>query len=232
MSDTLITALATVITAIIGAATSIAVAKITSGKKPGPRDFRPTWMWIFGGFAVGAGLGLLIAVLIIKPRTVIDSMNTLDGWVPYKVEGNDCQLVMDQGHEKQAIEIIYYLVPYGYAGLSKIVDVMPPDGTQELSFYLRGQGSSNMLEVKIIYPPDAQSKNPVFSYDISNATPTNGWVKITIPYKEFRCWPDTGCRQDEIIVPSKLWKIDFAISTKNAGQAGVGAVAIDQIEVR
>jgi len=235
MSDTLITALATILTAIIGAFTSIAVAKITANKqieKTKPTDYRPGWAWIFGGLSVGAALGLLIAFLIIKPGTVIDSMNSLDGWESYKVEGNEGQIMLGKGHEKQAVELIYSIVPYGYAGLSKIVDVTPPEGTQEMRFYFRGQGSRNMLEVKILYPPDAKRKSAVFSYDISNATPTEGWVKITIPYKEFMCWTDTGCRQDESVVPSKIWKIDFAISTKGAGQAGVGTVAIDQIRVR
>lgn len=235
MSETLITALTTIIAAIIGAVSSVAVARITAGKpveKPAPWNSRPIWMWAVGGMAIGAGLGLMITALFIKPGMVIDPMNSLEGWESYKVEGNECQIVLDKGREKQAVEIIYYLVPYGYAGLSKIVDITPPEGTKELSFSYRGQGSINMLEVKILYPPDAERKSVVFSYDIADATPTIGWETATIPYTAFKCWPDTGCRPDESVVPSKIWKIDFAVSTRGSGQAGVGTITIDQIKVQ
>ncbi len=235
MSDTWITALATIITAIIGAITSIIIAIIQYRKREEvqPKDEKGFgWLWVAGGIIIGAAIGLLIAYFINNRTVVIDDMNSLDGWEFYKPEGNENKSVLVEGCEKQAIEMIYNIVPGGYVGISKILDAPPPENTQAMIFDYRGEGSSNMLEVKVIYAPDANGNSAVFSYDMPKATTIPGWQTITIPYKEFRCWAATGCREGELVVPSQIWKIDFAVSSKEGGQAGVGTIAIDRIRVR
>lgn len=236
MSDAAITAIATTVTAIIGAITSIIVTKIQAGKREESQSQNvgsAVWIWISGGIVVGAGIGFLIATfLLANPGSVIDSMDSMDRWISYKAQGNECQTVLVEGREKQAIEIIYYILPDGYVGISKILDSPPPEGTHEMILEYRGEGSSNMLEIKILYSPDNDGKSAVFSYDIEKATSTDGWKTITIPYTEFKCWTDTGCRESEVVAPSQIWKIDFAISSKSEGQAGVGTVSIDQITAR
>ena len=236
MSDAMITSIATIFTAIIGAITSIIVAKIQFSKKDEAQsqaDDKRSWAWISGGIFIGAVTGFLLATFLLRDSDIVlDSMDSTDGWESYVAPNNAGQVVLVEGRDKQAVEIIYYLVPAGYVGIAKILDAPPAEGTTEIILDYRGEGSTNMLEVKVLYPPNAQEKSAVFSYDIWKAIPTNGWSTISVPYTEFKCWPDTGCREDEFVAPSQIWKIDFAVSTKGEGQAGVGTIAIDQIRVR
>jgi len=235
MSETIITAIATVLAALIGAYASIMVAKI--GKQPAESTALPErklpWAGIAAGVALGALAGFLIARLfLVRPATLIDNMDSTKGWIPYASADNTLSVETVDGVKKQAALVIFYVQQGGYVGISKPVETPLFDNTTELQLFYRGNGAANTFEVKLLATPNAEGKSAVFSYEIPHGSDTQGWVALNVPYAKFKCWESTGCRKDEIISPSQIYKIDFAISCKGNDEPGVGTVIIDHITAK
>jgi hypothetical protein len=160
--------------------------------------------------------------------TIIFDMDSDSGWVTYHTEGTTIKISTTKGYDNKAVQISYDLVPDGYVGISKQVDRNLFVGSGELSFTYWAAGATNMIEFKVIYIPNTEGKSAVFSIDLPRATPVEKWTRITVPYRDLRCWKDTGCDQDGVDA-ARIWKIEFAISTKEGGSAGIGTVVIDNI---
>ncbi|MFZ5911517.1 MAG: hypothetical protein ACOYYU_16005 [Chloroflexota bacterium] len=211
------------------------VAKI--GKQPAESAAQPErklpWAGIAAGLIAGALVGFFLARLfLVKPATIIDSMDATKGWIPYASADNMLSVETVDGMKKQAVLVIFYVRQGGYVGISKPIDTTLFDNTKELQLSYRGNGAANTFEVKLLTTPNAEGKSAVFSYEIPHGSDTQGWVALNIPYAKFKCWESTGCRKDEIISPSQIYRIDFAISCKGNDEPGVGTVTIDQITAK
>ena len=167
------------------------------------------------------------------PIIVIDTMDNTTGWDMY---GNDKSFIvigLADGQTNKAIEVSYAVREYGYVGIAKYLIHCQLFGTRGIRFSYKGSGALNTTEFKLIYAPNGQGKETVFSLVRNSSTDTKGqWLLVEALYSEFKCWPDTGCSADESLDISRVCKVDFAISNKPAegDVPGTGVVLIDDIQ--
>ncbi|MFC2048866.1 CIA30 family protein [Elusimicrobiota bacterium] len=91
-------------------------------------------------------------------------------------------------------------------------------GGDSLSFYMKGSGSSNDLQIQV-----KDSDGDTSSRTIDKITGNTEWNRFTVPFSSFSLWPNTG---NGSLDRSKISKISFAV-TSDAG--GTGSIAIDDV---
>lgn len=116
--------------------------------------------------------------------TVIDNMDTLTGWTGFGDGTISLQSVIGNG---KAVQATYDLSGGDWVQLSKTAfDLHKNDfsGGDSLSFYYRGEGDNNNIELKIV-----DSDGDIFVKALYNVTDTNNvWSLAVIPLTDFGLW--------------------------------------------
>ncbi len=165
-------------------------------------------------------------------------MSSLVGWGQSNATQNvnDFTLSLAKGEKGTAIQISYNLERGGWVSIWKTVDSQMLSNTGGISLYYRGSGASNTIELKLrlLYPGDTEETYFYASRHIS--TNTGGrWKLLKVPYGSFSCQhPVSQCADHQTgffrsLDPTKVVKIDLAITNKGNDKVGSGTVTFDNI---
>ena len=202
--------------------------------EPSEASHSRPWLLIGAG-ALGAILVIAVIVMRvlipIRPSVIIDTMDSTSGWDIYATNPGATVIVSSTpGKAGNALQVSFALNNDKWVGISRQLHPEILDGTKAIAFCYQGSGQPNTLEIKLIYAPDDQKQEAIFSVFRNHATDTHGqWVCLEIPYTEFSCWIDTGCSLGEPLDVSNVQKIDFAISSKKGDIPGTGTVLLDDV---
>ncbi len=205
------------------------------------KNVNARWRW--------ANLGLLyvssalycvwVGTWLITPAptpVTIDAMDGVSLWNPYLDDkGSSITYGLAPGETTNAMELVYSVNRDGYAAVSREISSDILNGTKAIRFSYKGSGdvnqiAPNTIELKLLYKPDANDKSAVFGVVWNHATDVQNWTSVEAPYSLFVCWLATGCQPGEALDPTKVWKIDVAISNKLGDTPGRGTVLIDDIQ--
>ena len=171
------------------------------------------------------------------PRPItIDTMDSVSLWGPYlDNKGSSVTYGLAPGKTTNAMELTYSVMKGGYVTVAREINSDMLNGTKAIGFSYKGSGdidkiAPNTIELKLLYKPDANGKSAIFSVLWNHATDVEKWTSLEAPYSLFVCWIATGCQPGEALDPSKVWKIDIAISNKPSDTPGSGTVLIDDIQ--
>jgi len=173
-----------------------------------------------------------VDLMVLQPR-VIDSM--AGGWST--CEDGRGSVVQDiravAGVEENATRISYDLVPGGWAGITKTTSHRAGNGglnlagTDGISFFLRGSGSGNALE---IWMRDANGTTYGRSW-VGNAI-SSDWARLEAGYEEFDCIEVEGTRcKDATFDFANVTAVYFIVADRENLEFGSsGWIAIDDLE--
>ncbi len=163
----------------------------------------------------------------------IDPMDNTANWNGYTGGTGVMDLGLVTGETKQAIAVTYTLNEHDYVGIEKKIIPCQLFGTRGIRFSYNSSGAPNTLEIKFIYTPDDLGQEAVFSLVLNSVTDTGGqWLSMEAIFSDFQCWPDTGCRANDVLDVSRVERIDFAISNKpdKGDMPGTGIFLIDNVQ--
>jgi hypothetical protein len=160
----------------------------------------------------------------------IDTMDSTAGWTLYLDEvGSSGSINAQPGQDGDALEIIFDVVADGWVGVSRVVDPSALADSEGITFAYRGSGEPNTFEFKLLCAPDENEQSAIFGIQWTGSSVTDGWTRREVRYRDLACWPDTPCEEGELVDPERVWKIDFAVSSKPGDSPGVGVVLIDDV---
>lgn len=158
---------------------------------------------------------------------LIDNMEHTTGWDSYQDDqGSSLSLRLVPGTAGDAVELGYDLVQWGYVGIEREMGEVDLSQAAGLRYLYRGSGTPATIETKLI-----RFDGAVFGYNLARGTARSEWGRVEIPFSEFKCWPDTGCQEEQAIDPKAIARLDFAVSIKEGDTPGQGSLVIDQIEM-
>lgn len=146
---------------------------------------------------------------------LLDACESAEGWVAEAAEKGTAQLYTVPGKKGKGL-FLGYDVPAGqWAQLSKKFQItMTP--TSALDFWIKGDGSDNDLEVKLV---DADGTN--FGKKLKGILKQKEWQEVRIPYKEMSYWYGGDATLDL----DRIRAIYLAVS----GRGGKGGITIDEL---
>ena len=169
---------------------------------------------------------LIFATLLAVPvqaqeARVLDGFETLTPWTADASTDVSSAISAVEGHDGWAMRLTYdFNGKSGYAFAARALRLRIPDNW-EISFWIRGQGPSNTLEIKFV---DASGDN-VHWRQVRGFTAPDGWTRFVIKKRQVtRAWgpnPDPTFRGAE--------RMEFVVT---AGQGGAGFVEVDGLELR
>lgn len=169
---------------------------------------------------------LIFASLLALPvhaqeARVLDGFETLTPWTADASTDVSSAISAVEGHDGQAMRLTYdFNGKSGYAFAARALPLRIPDNW-EISFWIRGQGPSNTLEVKFV---DASGDN-VHWRQVRGFTAPDGWTRFVIKKRQVtRAWgpnPDPTFRGAE--------RMEFVVT---AGEGGAGFIEVDGLELR
>jgi len=196
----------------------------------------PQWRWaslivlyVFSNlYFVWVGTWMVVPA---PAPVVIDTMDGVSLWSKYHDDKGSIVAVKPvPSKTTNAMEISYTVEQSGYIGVSREISSEILTNTKAIGFYYKGSGAPNTIELKLVYKPDNSGKSAVFSVLWNHATDVQDWTWLEAPYPFFVCWTATGCQAGETLNPSKVWKVDIAISNKTGDVPGNGIVLIDDVQ--
>ncbi|MDX1520999.1 MAG: carbohydrate binding domain-containing protein [Anaerolineae bacterium] len=194
--------------------------------------------------AIG-GLLLVFGIFNAPPTpTLIADMET--PWTKYDDDQGSIIAVQSQeGNTNLGNEISFNLQQNGYVGIVNDFPVGILSGTTKISFWYKGDGASNTLELKLVYAEEdcggGKMKSAIFSTEWRNETDTNGkWQQKEVDYRDLGYWagnpqdPEdlpSGCNANETFDAGKVDRIHFAVSHRGheGDEGGQGNVVIDDV---
>ncbi|MES2834561.1 MAG: discoidin domain-containing protein [Pseudomonadota bacterium] len=165
---------------------------------------------------------LLLALPAAAQETrVLDGFETLTPWTADASTDVSSAISSVAGHDGRAMRLTYdFNGKSGYAFAARALPLRIPDNW-EISFWIRGQGPSNTLEIKFV---DASGDN-VHWRQVRGFTAPDGWTRFVIKKRQVtRAWgpnPDPTFRGAE--------RMEFVVT---AGEGGAGFIEVDGLELR
>lgn len=200
------------------------------------KNVNPNWRWasLIVLYVFSDLYFIWVGTWMITPApmpVIIDTMDGISLWNTYQDNaGSSLAISSVPGKTTNAMEISYTVKKDGYVGVSREINSEVLTGTKAVGFSYKGNGDPNTIELKLIYKPDNSGKSAVFSVLWNHATNVQNWTFLEAPYSSFVCWTATGCQAGEALNPSKVWKIDIAISSKTSDTPGSGIILIDDVQ--
>lgn len=168
----------------------------------------------------------LFALLLALPAAaqdtrVLDGFESLTPWAADASTDVSSAITAVDGHDGRAMRLTYdFNGKSGYAFAARALPLRIPDNW-EISFWIRGQGPSNTLEIKFV---DASGDN-VHWRQVRDFTAPDGWTRFVIKKRQVtRAWgpnPDPTFRGAE--------RMEFVVT---AGEGGAGFIEVDRLELR
>ena len=139
----------------------------------------------------GGGLAaILFALLLALPvqaqeARLLDGFETLTPWTADASTDVSSAISAVDGHDGRAMRLTYdFNGKSGYAFAARALPLRIPDNW-EISFWIRGQGPSNTLEIKFV---DASGDN-VHWRQVRGFTAPDGWTRFVIKKRQVtRAW--------------------------------------------
>jgi hypothetical protein len=173
-----------------------------------------------------------VDVVVLVPK-VIDSM--AGGWST--LEDGMGSVVQDirsvSGVGENATRISYDLVPGGWVGITKTVSKrsgagsLNLAGTDGLSFFWRGSGTGNALELRL-----KDVNGTIIGRSLEGASISSDWALLEAGYEEFSCIEVEGIgRKDAVFDFGNVTAIYFIVRDRENQEFGSsGWIAIDELE--
>jgi hypothetical protein len=200
-----------------------------TGEQDEPKRFPRRYLLIVVGVViVGLGLAILGYYLVRKAPVVVDTMDSLSGWVV----GNDSQSTIDislaPGMLDKAMKVDYVLNQGGYVVISKAITKGLLSGTQSIKLYYMGT-DPNTIELKLFYALNAAEKGEVFSYARRENVRKDDWVPFEESYSAIVC-VDNCKAPGQKMDPAQVRRLEIAVSHQLGGVPGRGYLIVDQFE--
>lgn len=172
-------------------------------------------------FLTTIGIMLAMATPAAAQTRVLDAFEDLTPWVADASTDVDSAVSSVDGHTGKAMRLTYdFNGRSGYAFAARAIDLTTPDN-YEISFWVRGQGATNTLEIKFV---DASGEN-VHWRRAPGWTAPDGWTLFTIKKRQIAfAW---GPTTDKTFTGAA--RIEFVIT---AGEGGSGFIEVDQLSIR
>lgn len=175
-------------------------------------------MMRFAAFLIPLLLAFPVAA---QEARVLDGFETLTPWTADASTDVSSAISAVDGHDGRAMRLTYdFNGKSGYAFAARALPLRIPDNW-EISFWIRGQGPSNTLEIKFV---DASGDN-VHWRQVRDFTAPDGWTRFVIKKRQVtRAWgpnPDPTFRGAE--------RMEFVVT---AGEGGAGFIEVDGLELR
>ena len=163
-------------------------------------------------------LGVALLTRAAAQERVLDSFETPGQWKSFASDGVEVSVRQTEGVRGRAIALSYRFHGGGYCGISRDLP-MPLPSNYAFSFYVKGRGPANTLEVKF-----------------SDTTGENVWWKTLKDFMAPPSWQRERVKKRHIAFawgphPSPsipfLGRIEFVIS---AGTGGIGEIVIDELQ--
>ncbi len=142
------------------------------------------------------------------------------------------QLGSVPGKINNAVQLSYNLPKGGWALITK--NLLPNQlvGTTGISFFYKGSGGPNTIEVKLMLRYPGAGDDTTYGFRFYTATETGGaWQLAQVPYSDFSCWwQGAECSEYPRLDLTKVLRMDLAVSNQPGDTAGSGTVAFDQVE--
>jgi hypothetical protein len=166
---------------------------------------------------------LLFAALPVHAQDarVLDGFETLSPWTADASTDVSSAISAVEGHDGRAMRLTYdFNGKSGYAFAARALPLRIPDNW-EISFWIRGQGPSNTLEIKFV---DASGDN-VHWRQVRGFTAPDGWTRFVIKKRQVtRAW---GPNPDPTFHGAE--RMEFVVT---AGEGGAGYIDVDRLELR
>lgn len=152
-------------------------------------------------------------------NNILDDFENIGAWGAAASDDVSAKVVQTTGRTGKAVALNYdFNNRAGYAVLHKPIPLEYPED-YEFSFYVRGQGTKNTLEIKFV---DASGDN-VWWYQIKDFTPSNDWQLVRFKKRHISlAWgptPDKTLR--------KTVRMEFVLAAVNGGK---GSIEIDDLK--
>jgi hypothetical protein len=137
------------------------------------------------------------------------------------------------GRTYEALEVVYTVNNSGWVLVKK--NITPDDlaGTKGISFFYKGTGKPNSIELKLLlrYPGDIV--DTTFGVLWTSATDTGDqWKSHQALYEvDFSCWgpPDLCQEHDNVFDMESVHRLEFGISNKGGDAPGLGKITFDDV---
>jgi hypothetical protein len=149
----------------------------------------------------------------------------------YGVSASSIIAIVVPGRTYEAMEVVYEVRNSGWVLIRKNVNPDVLAGTKGLSFFFRGAGQPNSIELKLLlrYPGDAE--DTTFGMLWNRATDTSEqWKSHQALYEvDFKCWgPTELCeKHDNAFDMESVHRIEFGIANKVGDTPGLGKITFD-----
>ncbi len=167
------------------------------------------------------------------PR-VIASTETTSVWaLSGDTIGSTHNIRLVPGRTGNAIGLHYNVKPWGYVTITASIDPKLLDGTRGVSFFYKGIGEPNTIELKFLlrYPGDTDDTTYLTVWNnTTNAGDT--WEQLTAIYADVQCgWPAAYCNLHPTMDLTRVLRMDLVVSNKpdKGGVPGEGDIAFDDI---
>jgi hypothetical protein len=200
------------------------------------KNVNPSWRWLsLVVLYISSGLYFIwVGTWLVVPApapVIIDTMDGVSLWNTYLDDkGSSITVGLAPGRTTNAMELSYTVKKDGYAAVSREISSEILASTKAIGFSFKGSGAPNTIELKLLYKPNDNGKSAIFGVLWNRATDVKNWTSVVAPYSLFVCWTATGCEPGEALDPSKVWKIDIAISSKAGDTPGSGTILVDDVQ--
>ncbi|MFH1369465.1 MAG: carbohydrate binding domain-containing protein [Elusimicrobiota bacterium] len=153
-------------------------------------------------------------------KSIVDALDTIQGWDKYVDSGSKLDLASVPGKEGGAIEVTYDMTAGGWVAFNKTME-KDLSGCKAVSFYYKGMGAENTIEIKL---EDADGTS--FSYVVPSKSNVSSWLTVHVPVYKFEyCWGE-----DKELNWSKVVRLHFAVAKREGDEGGAGKVIFGRVE--
>jgi len=165
------------------------------------------------------------------PRSIVDTENPT-GWTAKFDNRSSNRMSLVSGRTGKAVEVSYDLGNAGYVVITRGIDPRVLSGTTGISFFYKGKGAANTIELKLILRYPGDKDDTTYGVLWNKATNTDdSWTQIKVFYSDFACWwPGENCQaHGNKLDLTMVDRLDFAVSNKAGDEVGSGRVAFDDV---
>lgn len=158
----------------------------------------------------------------------VDSMDKSDSWtVKTDGRGSLAQISSVPDPAGTCLSVSFNLVPNGYIGISRNLDLKSLGAGEKIRFSYRGSGAPNTLELRLV-----DRDGTTYRYPWNAKTSAPEWTVLEASLDDFECLrrlDGTEC-QGKKLYSNSVGSMNFIIYNWQGDQSGSGTVLLDQVE--
>jgi len=161
---------------------------------------------------------------------MIDPMD--DGWRAYRDQmgSTEINIAPTKGRTREALDMSYYLVRDGWAGVSKNISksLENVSRAEQIGFFYKSGGAQTAIEMRL-----TDRNGTTFGYSWGVVPTSSEWRALRAELDDFECWhPGAGARcDDEKLDLNNVINLGFFVSDEVGRREGSsGWTAIDDVQ--